>query len=106
MPQEDSDVSKLWTVIGLVVAVFAVSALFGWTMFRFAKSMERTHRDPKYRRRQLLYGAAIYGIGIVVGVSEVLSGDAPPAILLAIPIPLLLVWWFLRLAKQVKNPPD
>jgi hypothetical protein len=99
-------VSNLWTVISLVVAVFAVSALFGWTMFRFAKSMERTHWDPKYRRRKLLYGAAIYGVGIVAGVAEVLSGDAPPATLLALPIPLLLVWWFLRLAKQVKIPPD
>jgi uncharacterized membrane protein YoaK (UPF0700 family) len=68
--------------------------------------MDRTEREPRYRRRWLFYGAAIYGFGIVAGVSQVLTGDAPPSAFLFVPIPLLIVWVYLRAAKQVKIPPD
>ena len=87
--------SKLWTLISVVGGVFAAAALFGWMMYRFAKSMDRSERDPKYERRLLYIGAAIYGYGLVAGVAQVLNGDAPPATLLAAPIPLLFVWLFL-----------
>lgn len=92
-------------LIGVVIGVSVVSALFGWMMFRLAKSMDRAERDPKYKRRIFLCCAAIYGLGIVSGVSQVLSGEAPPVALLGLPIPILFVWWFLRLARQVKPPP-
>ena len=98
--------SKLWMLISVVVGVGATSALLGWMMFRFAKSMDRMERDPKYRRRKLSYGACIYGFGMVLGVSQVLSGAASPAALLLLPIPLVFVWIFLRAAKRVKLPPD
>lgn len=98
--------SKLWTLISIVVGVSAVSALLGWMTFRFAKHMDRAEREPRYRRRWLLYGAAMYGFGFVTGVPRVLSGDAPRWALLFVPIPLLFVWLYLSAAKQVKIPPD
>jgi len=98
--------SKLWTIISVVGGVFAATSLFGWTMYRYAKSMDRAEREPKYRRRLLYMGAAIYSCGLVAGVAQVLSGDAPPATLLAAPIPVVFVWFYLRAAKRVKIPPD
>jgi len=95
---------KVWTLIRVVLGVSAASALFGWIMFRFSKSMERAERDPKYKRRIFLRSAAVYGCGIVLGVVQVLSGDAPPWALLGLAIPILFVWWFLRLAKQARTP--
>jgi hypothetical protein len=53
----------------------------------------------------MYYGAAVYGFGIVYGVSQVLTGNAPAQALLGLPIPLLLVWVYLRAAKRVKIPP-
>ena|SRR5215472_395431 len=97
--------SKLWTLTSILVGVSAASALLGWMAFRLARHMDRVEREPRYRRRWLLYGAAIYGFGIVAGISQVLSGDAPPATLLVVPIPLLFVWLYLRAAKRVKIPP-
>ena len=75
-------------------------------MFRFAKSMDRAERDPKYKRRILLRSAVIYGFGIVAGVSQVLTGDAPLKALLVLPIPLVFVWVFLRASKQARTLPD
>lgn len=98
--------SKLWTLISIVVGVAAASGLLGWMTFRLAKHIDRAEQEPRYRRRWLLYGAAIYGFGVVAGVSQVLSGDAPPWALLCVPIPLLFVWLYLRAAKQVKIPPE
>jgi len=97
--------SKLWTLTSILVGVSAASALLGWMAFRLARHMDRVEREPRYRRRWLLYGAAIYGFGIVAGISQVLSGNAPPATLLVVPIPLLFVWLYLRAAKRVKIPP-
>ena len=97
--------SKLWMLISIVVGVSAVSALLGWMTFRLARHMDRVEREPRYRRRWLLYGGALYGFGIVAVVSQVFSGDAPPTTLLAVPIPILFVWLYLRAAKRVKVPP-
>lgn len=97
--------SKLWMFLAVVIGVFAAAALGGWAIYRSAKSMDRAERDPKYRRRLLYIGAAIYGYGLVAGVWEVLSGHASPTTLFAAPIPLLFVWFFLRAAKKVKIPP-
>jgi hypothetical protein len=102
----DFVVSKLWTLISILVGVSAASAPFGWMAFRLARHMDRAEREPRYRRRWLFYVAAVYAFGIVAGVSQVLSGDAPPATLLAALIPLFFVWFFLRAAKRVKIPPD
>ena len=76
--------SKLWTLISIVVGVAAASGLLGWMTLRLAKHMDTAEREPRYRRRWLLYGAAIYGFGVVAGVSQVLSGDAPPWALLCL----------------------
>ena len=94
--------SKLWMVVSIVGGVVVV----GWMMFRVANSADRMNREPRYRRRWMYYGAAIYGFGLAAGVSQVLNGNAPPATLLSALIPLSFVWFFLRAAKQVKGPPD
>lgn len=98
-------VNALWVVTIIVAVVFAVSALLGLLMSRWGKSMDRMEREPRYRRRWMYYGAAVYGFGIVYGVSQVLTGNAPAQVLLGLPIPLLLVWFCLRAAKRVKIPP-
>jgi len=49
--------------------------------------MDRVEREPRYKRRWLYYGAALYGFGLVAGVTRVLSGDASPVALLGVPIP-------------------
>ena len=88
----------------IVVGVFVAAALGGWAMHRAAKSADRAEQDAKYRRRLFYRGAALYGFGLFVGISQVLSGNAPPATFAAI-IPVLFVWSFLRAAKRVKVPP-
>ena len=98
--------SKLWTLIIIVVGVSAVSVLLGWMSFRLMRHMDRVEREPKYKRHWLYYGAALYGFGLVTGVTRVLSGDLPPVALLGVLIPLLIVWVLLREAKRVKIPPD
>jgi MFS family permease len=91
--------NRLWTITIIVTGVIAVSALLGLLMSRWGKSMDRAEREPKYRRRRMYYGAAIYGFGIVCGVVQVLTGKAPAWSLLFIPIPLFFVWCSLRTAK-------
>ena len=91
--------------LAIVGSVFGAAALGGWAMHRGAKSADKAEQDPKYRRRLFYRGAALYGFGLVVGVSQVLSGNAPPATLFAAIVPLLFVWFFLRAAKRVKVPP-
>jgi hypothetical protein len=98
--------SKLWMFLQIVVGVFVAAALGGWAMHRAAKSADRAEQDAKYRRRLFYRGAALYGFGLFVGISQVLSGNAPPATLFAAIIPLLFVWSFLRAAKRVKVPPE
>jgi MFS family permease len=98
-------VNKLWAFTIIVAGVLAFSALLGLLMFRWGKSIDRMEREPRYRRRWMYYGAAVYGFGIVYGVSQVLTGNAPAQALLGLPIPLLLVWVYLRAAKRVKIPP-
>jgi hypothetical protein len=104
--QVEEPLGKLWTIIILVGVVFAVAALLGWVAFRGANLADRLERDPKYKRQFLYRQAAFYGFGIVFAVAQVLRGNGPLVVLLALPIPLLLVWHYLRLAKQVKIPPD
>jgi MFS family permease len=99
-------VNKLWTFSIIVAVVFAVSVLLGLLISRWGKSIDRMEREPRYRRRWMYYGAAIYGVGAVYGVSQVLSGNAPPQALLALPIPLLFIWLYLRAAKSIKIPPN
>jgi hypothetical protein len=98
--------SKFWEFITIVVGVFAVAAFIGWRTYRLGMSMDRAQQDPKYMRRVLYRGAALYGFGLVFGVTQVISGDLPPASLLAAPISLLLIWFYLRTAKRVKIPPE
>jgi hypothetical protein len=98
--------SKLWTLISIVIGVTAASALLGWMAFRLARHMDTIGQEPRYRRRWLLYGAAVYAFGIVAGVSQVFSGDAPPTALLFVPIPILIVWVCLRAAKLGEVSPD
>jgi hypothetical protein len=93
-------------LVTIVGGMFAMVALIGWGMYRWANSMDRAARDPKYMRRKLYFGAAIYGFAIFVGVSQVLSGAAPPATLFGALIPILLVYFLLRTAKRVKTPPE
>jgi len=106
MVSRNPDVSNLWTVISIVVGVFSVSALFGWMMFRAAKSWERADLDPRYRRRKLILGAAIYVVAIVIGLSQVIRGNEPVETLAGLPIVLLLVYWLLRTASHTKIPPQ
>ena len=97
--------NKLWTITIIVTVVIAVSALLGLLMSRWGKSMDRMEREPRYARRWMYYGAAVYGFGAVYGISGVLTGSSPAWTLLGLPIPLLLVWAFLRTAKRIKIPP-
>jgi hypothetical protein len=61
--------TTLWTIISVVVGVFTATALFGWFMFRAAKSMDRSNTDPRYRRRQFILLAGVYVVSMAVGVS-------------------------------------
>jgi hypothetical protein len=98
-------VNKLWAFTIIVAVVLAVSALLGLLMSRWGKSIDRMEREPRYRRRWMYYGAPINGFGVVYGVSQVLTGNAPAQALLGLPIPLLFVWFYMRAAKRVKIPP-
>jgi Ca2+/Na+ antiporter len=95
-------VSNLWTSVVTVVAVFATSALFGWTMFRLAKSAG----SLRYRRRRKLLLAAIYVFSMVFAVGQVIRGNQPAWSLLFLPIPLFFVYWLLRTASLSKEPAE
>ena len=96
--------SKLWTIFSVVVGVFAASALLGWFMFRLGKSMDRANSEPRYRRRQIVLLVGVYVVSMVVGVSEVIGGNRPVWSLVFLPIPLLIVYFLLRAARQTKVP--
>lgn len=97
---------KLETLTTIILWVFGVAALLGWASFRAGRLMDRSDRDPRYRRRLLILGSTIYVLGIVAGVAQVVSGSAPPITLLGLTIPLLFVWFFLRAGSRTKIPPE
>jgi hypothetical protein len=98
--------NSLWTFISAVVGVFAVSALFGWMMFRAAKPWDRAASDPRYRRQKLFLLYAVYVLSMVVGIGEVLRRNQPVQSLLGLPIPLLIAYWLMRTASRTKVPPQ
>jgi len=102
----EARVSNLWKFVIAVVAVFTVSAELGWQALRIAKSAERSISDPRYRRRRLIYLAAVYGVGTVLGVIEVIRGELPGLAMIGVAITLLLVCWSLRTAIKIKVPPQ
>jgi hypothetical protein len=53
-------VSNAQTVVPLVISVFVASAIFGWMMLRWAKSLEKTYGDPKSQPRKLIWGGVFY----------------------------------------------
>ncbi len=98
--------TKVWTFVSVVVGVFTASALFGWLMFRAAKSADRCNSDPSYRRRQFILLAGIYVVSMVFGVTEVIRGEEAVWSLVFLPIPLLIVYFLLRMASQTNAPPQ
>ena len=68
------------------------------------ESAERAEKDLKYRRRSLLWIAALYTIGAIVGTTEVVLGNAPLLSMVGLPISGGFIWLFLREASRIKNP--
>ena len=75
-------------------------------MFLTAKSTIRSASDPRCRDRQLFLLATVYVVSITVSVTEVIRGNQPVLSLVALPIPLLLVYWLLRTASRTRVPPQ
>jgi len=53
-------------------------------------------RDPKYLRRWLIGGATFYVFGVLLGIIEIARGEKPIQALIGLPIPLLMIWIFVR----------
>ena len=98
--------SKLWTLVSVVIGVFAASAIFGWVMFKMGKAMDRLNSDSSYRRRYFILLASVYVVSMVVGVGEVVLGYQPLWSLVGLPIPLLFVYFLLRTVGRTKTPPQ
>ena len=94
------------TIATVILGVSACTAFLAWGMWRTYRSAERAERDPKYRRRLLLAGAMLYIFAVVFGIFEVARGERPIQSLIGLPIPLLLIWYFLWLRAKVKTPRD
>ena len=67
-----------WGTIALGIFVVGVcTGLLILLMLRFAKSAERMEKDAKYRCRWAFVGAVLYGLGLLHGVVNVITGDSP-----------------------------
>jgi hypothetical protein len=93
------------TFAGVILLVLAASAIFGWFMFRAAKSLDRAESDPSYRRRLILIPVAIYVVSTVYGVSQVILGRQPVQSLIGLPFVLLLIYGGLKAAMKTGAPP-
>ncbi len=92
-------------IVTAVIGVLVISALLAWGMLRVAKSSERAERDPRYLRRLLFRGGALYIVTTVFGIVGVATGREPVQTLFGLPIVLLIIWLLLRAASRVKIPP-
>jgi hypothetical protein len=91
----------IWVIVGVLVLT-GVLIVALWSV---VKSTERAERDPWYRRRLFLIMAGMYVVGSVFAISDVLSGHAPLVSLAGLPVVVLLVWFWLRMARRVRIPP-
>jgi threonine/homoserine/homoserine lactone efflux protein len=92
-------------IVTIIVVVLGSCAFFGWMAWRVCQSADRAERDPRYRRCLLLGGALLYGLSVVFGVAEVISGNAPIQSLFGLITPAALIWLFIKAASRVKVPP-
>jgi len=97
--------SQLGEIVKAVAVVLLLTGLFGWGMWSVGRSAERAERDARYRRRNLLRLGVLYFAAVVAGVVAVLTGDAPKLALAGVPVCLLMGWWLVRNAGNVKIPP-
>jgi cell division protein FtsW (lipid II flippase) len=93
------------TAVFIIVGVLVACAILFGLLFSSWKHMDRVERDARYRRRWLLIGGLFYAVNTVFVVAGVATGQRPVLALLALPVPLLLAWFFLRQAGRVKIPP-
>jgi hypothetical protein len=66
------------------------------------KSAERAQRDPRYLRRIFLGVALLYIISGLFFIAEVALGKAPVQMLAGLPVSVLIVWWLLRKASEIR----
>ena len=97
--------SQLANIAKAVAVVLLLTGLFGWGMWSVGRSAERAERDSGYRRGKLLRLGTLYFVAVVVGVAGVVTGHEPKLALAGVPICLLMGWWLVRNARNVKIPP-
>ena len=92
-------------VTTVIVGVLAFTTLLAWGLWRVYRSVERAERDPKYLRRHLLFGAAVYVGAAALGIVFVVTGHEPVESLVGLPVVALFAWFYVRQAMKVRVPP-
>ncbi len=67
--------------------VIVLSVLAGFTAYRTSKHVERTERDPKYRRRWLYIPAGMYTLAAFATVIDMANGSIPAWMMFGLAIP-------------------
>jgi hypothetical protein len=93
------------TIATVIIGVLAVSALLGWMMWRVCRTAGRMEKDARFLRRILVGVAVFYSVGLCSAIVKVVTGEAPAWSLLFAPIPLYVIWVYLKAAKRAKVPP-
>jgi hypothetical protein len=99
-------VNGLAMFVKITIGILVFSAMLGWGAFRAAKSADRSSRDPRYRRRQLLLAAAMYAVFVTFGILEIVVNKESPFFALCLTVPLLFLWRLWRAANRVGIPPE
>jgi hypothetical protein len=97
----NSATSDWRTIAAIIIGVLAFSAIFVWMAWRLFRSVERMERDPKYLRRRLIWGGALYVFAALFAIVQVAIGEQPKQILIGLPIPAFIAWQLLRTANRV-----
>ncbi len=85
----------------VIIGVLAFTAMLGWMILRFVRSME----DPRRVRKHLIIGGLLYVFGTVNAISEVVKGKQSALILAGLPIGLFFAYRYLRAASKIQLPP-
>jgi hypothetical protein len=89
----------LLPIVGVLVATASLIS----TLLLLGRSLHAIEQSRRKARLLLLALATMYAVGLTCAVMDVFSGGAPAWSLMFAPIPLVLIWAYLRDARRMGN---
>jgi hypothetical protein len=93
-------------IIGVLAFSAALTGYLAWIGQRAMQSAERAEREPRYKRRRLLWKGMTYLACTLLALTLNITGREPKKLLLPLPLGVAFAWFYLSAAIRIKIPPE